>query len=140
MLIQNLQELTQLEKGKILANETFGPVQQTDMVRYAGAVGDFNPIHNDLPFAQSVGLKKTIVFGMYTMALMGKVAELCLPRNTIRTFEAKFKDIIYVGDQIECTAKVKKIKPTEGTVTILLTASVENQIKASAEIEALFPL
>ncbi len=59
MLIQNLQELTQLEKGKILANETFGPVQQTDMVRYAGAVGDFNPIHNDLPFAQSVGLKKT---------------------------------------------------------------------------------
>ena len=136
MMIQDFTAMTQLQKGQNLATQTFGPVQQVDMVRYAGASGDFNPIHNDIPFAQATGLKKTIVFGMYTMALMGRVVESFLPRKVIRKFAAKFKDIIYVNDSIECTAIVKKINSETGQLTILLTASVDNKVKASAEIEA----
>jgi acyl dehydratase len=44
------------------------PVQRVDLVRYAGASGDFNPIHWNQRFAQSVGLPDVIAHGMFTMA------------------------------------------------------------------------
>jgi acyl dehydratase len=44
------------------------PVQRADLVRYAGASGDFNPIHWNERFAKSVGLPDVIAHGMFTMA------------------------------------------------------------------------
>jgi acyl dehydratase len=43
-------------------------------VRYAGASGDFNPIHIDAEFAQAVGLPGRILHGLYTMALVARAA------------------------------------------------------------------
>jgi acyl dehydratase len=48
-------------------------VTRADLVRYAGASGDFNPIHWNERFARDVGLPNVIAHGMYTMALAGKL-------------------------------------------------------------------
>ncbi|MGY1602774.1 MaoC family dehydratase [Geodermatophilus sp. SYSU D00815] len=60
-----------LEVGTELPEQTY-PVTRADLVRYAGASGDFNPIHWNQRVATSVGLPDVIAHGMLTMALAGR--------------------------------------------------------------------
>ncbi|PID52837.1 MAG: dehydratase, partial [Micrococcales bacterium] len=57
-----------LAKGEVVIERSF-PVDRTDLVRYAGAGGDFNPLHWDEATATSAGLPNVIAHGMFTMAL-----------------------------------------------------------------------
>ena len=59
------------QDGEELAPQTF-PVTRADLVRYAGASGDFNPIHWNDRTATAVGLPGVIAHGMFTMALAGR--------------------------------------------------------------------
>ena len=58
---------TDVEVGQVLPTRSF-PVTRADLVRYAGASGDFNPIHWNERFALGVGLPDVIAHGMFTMA------------------------------------------------------------------------
>ena len=49
---------------------TFGPVTRTDLVRYAGASGDMNPIHHDEDFARASGLPSVMAHGMLSAGLL----------------------------------------------------------------------
>lgn len=62
-----------VEVGHELPAQTF-PVTRADLVRYAGASGDFNPIHWNEKFAKEVGLPDVIAHGMFTMAEAVRVA------------------------------------------------------------------
>jgi acyl dehydratase len=57
----------EVEVGTAIPAVSF-PVRRADLVRYAGASGDFNPIHWNEQFAKSVGLPDVIAHGMFTMA------------------------------------------------------------------------
>ncbi|MFC7329345.1 MaoC family dehydratase [Marinactinospora rubrisoli] len=61
-----------VEVGTELPERTF-PVRRADLVRYAGASGDFNPIHWNERVAKSVGLPNVIAHGMLTMAEAGRL-------------------------------------------------------------------
>ncbi|MDX6275281.1 MAG: hypothetical protein QOJ92_2491 [Frankiales bacterium] len=61
-----------VEVGTTLPEQTF-PITRLNLVMYAGASGDFNPIHWDERFAKQVGLPDTIAHGMLTMAKAGQV-------------------------------------------------------------------
>lgn len=61
-----------VEVGTELPERTF-PVQRVNLVMYAGASGDFNPIHWNERFAKAVGLPDVIAHGMFTMAEAGRV-------------------------------------------------------------------
>lgn len=61
-----------VEVGTELPAQTF-PVHRANLVMYAGASGDFNPIHWNERFAKSVGLPDVIAHGMFTMAEAGRV-------------------------------------------------------------------
>ena len=61
-----------VEVGHDLPAQTF-PIRRADLVRYAGASGDFNVIHWNQRVAQSVGLPDVIAHGMFTMALAARV-------------------------------------------------------------------
>ena len=60
-----------IEAGAEIAPRQF-QVTRADLVRYAGAAGDFNPIHWNERIAKSVGLPDVIAHGMFTMALAGR--------------------------------------------------------------------
>ncbi|HEX6936945.1 MAG TPA: MaoC family dehydratase [Actinomycetes bacterium] len=64
--------LADVEVGTELPAQTF-PVRRADLVRYAGASGDFNVIHWNERVAKSVGLPDVIAHGMLTMALAARV-------------------------------------------------------------------
>src|SRR5919201_2743514 len=61
-----------VEVGTELPAQTF-PVTRATLVRYAGASGDFNPIHWNEKFAKEVGLPDVIAHGMFTMATAVRV-------------------------------------------------------------------
>jgi acyl dehydratase len=63
--------MTSLSAGAVLPEQTYR-VQRADLIRYAGASGDFNPIHWNDRTAAAVGLPGVIAHGMYTMALAGR--------------------------------------------------------------------
>ncbi|MGH3342927.1 MAG: MaoC family dehydratase [Carbonactinosporaceae bacterium] len=61
-----------VDEGTELPRRTF-PVQRVNLVMYAGASGDFNPIHWNQRFATAVGLPDVIAHGMFTMAEAGRL-------------------------------------------------------------------
>src|SRR5947209_2554060 len=61
-----------VEVGTEIPERTF-PVQRVNLVMYAGASGDFNPIHWNERFAKAVGLPNVIAHGMFTMATVARV-------------------------------------------------------------------
>jgi acyl dehydratase len=66
--------MTTFETGAELPAQTFA-VTRADLVRYAGASGDFNPIHWSERVATSVGLPNVIAHGMFTLALAARALD-----------------------------------------------------------------
>ena len=70
--------MTALEAGAELEPQEY-VVRRSDLVAYAGASGDQNPIHQDEAIAKLVGLPGVIAHGMYTMALAARAVETWFP-------------------------------------------------------------
>ncbi|MBR8744640.1 MaoC family dehydratase [Nocardiopsis sp. MG754419] len=116
----------EVETGAQLPEQTF-PVRRLDLVRYAGASGDFNPIHWNERFAKSVGLPDVIAHGMFTMAEAGRViTDWTGDPGCVVDYSVRFSAPVVVPDdddgaEITVGGKVKS-KNDDGTVTVLLTA------------------
>jgi acyl dehydratase len=100
-----------------------------DLVKYAGASGDFNPIHTNERFAKSVGLPDVIAHGMYTMAQAGRyVTELADgDPGRITEFSVRFSAMVVVPDDDEgativVTGVVAAEQPHPGHVLVEITA------------------
>jgi acyl dehydratase len=100
------------EQSQVLPEQTF-QITRAHLVRYAGASGDFNPIHWSERFAASVGLPGVIAHGMFTMALAGQaVAAWAGAGDAIVDFGVRFTRPVPVpdtdhGTEISFTAVVK---------------------------------
>lgn len=68
--------LTALQVGSELENITLSPVTRLDLIKYAGASGDFNPIHTIDEEAEKAGLPGIIAHGMWTMGNLAKLLPL----------------------------------------------------------------
>ena len=104
-------------------------VTRLDLVKYAGASGDFNVIHWNERVAVSVGLPNVIAHGMYTMAQAGKfVTEWAGDPGAVTDFGVKFSAMVPVPDDdagatIEFTGKVlSKLPDNKVTVDIVAKA------------------
>jgi acyl dehydratase len=102
------------------------PVTRLDLVRYAGASGDFNPIHWNERFATSVGLPDVIAHGMYTMAQAGRfVTDWAGDPGAVVDYGVRFSAPVVVPDDegaiIEVSGKVEE-KLDGNRVAVALTA------------------
>ncbi|MCB1325443.1 MAG: MaoC family dehydratase [Spirochaetales bacterium] len=113
----------QYETGSAIPELSVGPIHHMDLVRYAGASGDFNPIHTDPEFANKVGLGGTIAHGMYVMAQLGRLCSNWAHPAQIKSFGVKFKGMTRPGQTLTCRGTVKRKKEDGGEK--LLTVSVE---------------
>ena len=85
-----------------------GPLTRTDLVRYQGASGDFNPIHHDEPFARSAGLAQPLSLGMLQAGLLATWATDWLGADTVRRIRFRFAEQVFPGDTVTCTGTVVK--------------------------------
>jgi acyl dehydratase len=96
---------------------TFGPITRTDIVRYAGASGDFNPIHHDEGFATSAGFPTVFSIGMFQAALLATYATDWLGAENVRRYGVRFKEQVWPDDELTCSGVVTSVTPgDEGTV------------------------
>jgi acyl dehydratase len=108
------------------------PLTREDLVRYAGASGDFNPIHWNPRFATEVGLPDVIAHGMLTMALAGRlVSEWVGDPGAITHYGVRFTRPVVVPDDgvgavVEVAGKVAA-KNDDGTVKVNITARSAGQ-------------
>jgi acyl dehydratase len=83
-----------------------GPLTRTDLVRYAGASGDFNPIHHDEQFALAAGLPAPLSLGMLQAGMLATWATDWLGAANIRRFRVRFADRVFPGDTVTCAGRV----------------------------------
>ena len=116
--------------GDALPAQSFR-VQRADLVRYAGASGDFNPIHWNERAATSVGLPNVIAHGMYTMAVVVRVVtDWVGDPGAVVEYGVRFTRPVVVPDPDGALLEVAgtvAARDDDGTVRVDLTATVDGQ-------------
>jgi acyl dehydratase len=103
----------------------FGPVTRTDLVRYAGASGDFNPIHHDEGFARRAGLPSVMAHGMLSAGLLASFVTRWFGPGSVRRYKVRFRDRVWPGDVLEAKGSV---------VREFATASGERRAELALEL------
>jgi acyl dehydratase len=121
---------SELTVGQELPAQDF-PVSRADLVRYAGASGDFNPIHWNERFATSVGLPNVIAHGMYTMAVAIRVVtDWAADPGAVVEYGVRFTRPVVVPDPdgtvLRVTGTVREIRE-DGDVAVDLVATVDGE-------------
>jgi acyl dehydratase len=121
--------MSDLVVGQVVAERTI-PLTRDSLVRYAGASGDFNPIHYRDDVAAGVGLPGVLAHGMLTMgAAVQAVVDWAGGAAKIRDYQVRFTRPVVVdpetGAALEITAKVGALDAEAGTARIDLTVKSE---------------
>jgi acyl dehydratase len=106
------------------------PVRRADLVRYAGASGDFNPIHWNQRVATSVGLPDVIAHGMFTMGLVARaVTSWVGDPGALVECGVRFTRPVVVPDPGEAVLEVSGVVTSveQNLATVTLTATVDGQ-------------
>ena len=117
--------------GDVVATGAY-PIDRETLVRYAGASGDFNPIHYRDDVARSVGLPGVLAHGMLTMGLAVQPVVDRFGAAAIRQYGVRFTKPVPVppdgGVVLDVAAKVGVVDEVAGTLRIDLTAAVDGTV------------
>ncbi|TYK44446.1 MaoC/PaaZ C-terminal domain-containing protein [Actinomadura decatromicini] len=83
-----------------------GPLTRTDFVRYAGAGGDFNPIHHDDGFAASAGYPSVFGHGLLTAGILSGFACDWLGRRNLRSYGVRYVAQVWPGDTLILSGEI----------------------------------
>jgi acyl dehydratase len=126
------------EVGRALSTLVLPPVTRIDLIKYAGASGDFNPIHTVEDAALAAGLPGVIQHGMLTAA---KVCRLCSPyleQGFVSQVDLKFVAMVCVGDVLSVTGTVSAVSDNDGVRSATVEVAARNQSEqavASGQID-----
>jgi acyl dehydratase len=76
------------------------PVTRTQIVRFAGAAGDFNPMHHDEQFARAAGQPSVFAMGQLTAAILGAAVADWFGAEHVTGYGVRFKDKVWPGDRL----------------------------------------
>lgn len=96
--------------GEELEEVALGPLTRLDLIKYAGASGDYNPIHTVDEAAHEAGLPGVIAHGMLTAATLGRLFSPHLERGYVKDLAARFTGMVRVGDTLRVGGVVTRIE------------------------------
>ena len=97
-----------VQEGQALPPFVVENLTRTDLVRYAGASGDFNPIHHDETFAKMAGNPSVFGHGMLTAGFVAKCVTDFVGVGNLRRYKVRFATRVWPGDTITCSGTVTK--------------------------------
>jgi acyl dehydratase len=112
-------------------------LSRTDLVRYAGASGDFNPIHHDEFFATAAGNPSVFGHGMLTAGFVGKCITDYVGAENLRRYKVRFATRVWPGDTITCRGRVVRRYDEGGETRIDGEVVAQNQ-KGEAAVTGTF--
>lgn len=103
-------------------------LKRTQIVQYAGASGDYNPLHSDEIFTTKVaGYPSVFAHGMLTMGMTGKLLTDTLGDGNIRKYGVRFTSQVFPGDTLDATATVTEIVEVDGEKRAKFDVKTVNQ-------------
>jgi acyl dehydratase len=129
-----------LTVGEPMPPLTKEPIDIDQLVRYAGASGDFNPIHIDPSVGEAAGLGGVIAHGMLIMGFMGEAVTNWIPNFCLKKIKARFIGITRPGDIITISGKVIEKKESDNRIVCSLAAKDQHgELKIKGSFEAQLP-
>ena len=120
--------VSDLTVGQSFSATVVDVLTRTQIVRYAGASGDFNPIHHDELFAKAAGFDSVFAHGMLTMGMTGKVLTDLVGPDRILSYGGRFTAQVWPGDSLVATLTVTDvaIADADGLVEFAIRTTNQN--------------
>jgi acyl dehydratase len=99
-----------LQVGDRLPVVQLAPVSRLDLIKYAGASGDFNPIHTIDEEATKAGLPGIIAHGMWSMGNLARLFTDYNEEGFVKDYSVRFKNMVQLGDQLTLKAVLTEIQ------------------------------
>ena len=120
-------DLADLAAGATYTATVVENLTRTQIVQYAGASGDYNPLHTDEVFATQVaGYPSVFAHGMLTMGMTGRMLTDLVGDGRLTRFGGRFTSQVWPGDDLTTTATVEAVHPGDEP-TVDLTVVTTNQ-------------
>jgi acyl dehydratase len=117
-----------LKVGDTHSEQICENLSRTQIVQYAGASGDYNPLHTDDVYTrEAAGYKSVFAHGMLTMGMTGKMLTNYVGDGRLTKFGVRFTNQVWPGDTLVATATVAAIRNENGQNLVDLTLSTKNQ-------------
>ena len=130
------------EEGETLEPIVVGPLTRSDFVRYAGASGDFNPIHHDDEFARAAGNPSVFGHGMLTAGLLARVVTREVGRENLRRYTVRFATRVWPGDTVTCQGRITRCYEEGGETRVdgeLVAVNQKGETAVSGSFTAAVP-
>lgn len=112
--------------GDAIPVYTSAPITRTQLVRYAGASGDFNPLHHDETFVRMIGMDTVIAHGMFIMGIAGEAISSWIDNKYLRKFSVHFLSMTQ-------PVNLDDFEQTKGRATITVSGKVIEKYEANGE-------
>lgn len=112
---------------------------RTDLVMYAGASGDFNPMHTDEIAAQAAGLPSVFGHGMLSMGILGRAITDFTGVGNLKTYKVRFTKQTWPGEVLSSTVTVtgKRVEGDQKLVDLEVSlANADGEVKVAGEAVA----
>lgn len=114
------------------------PISRVQLVKYAGASGDFNPLHTVEEAGEEAGTG-IIAHGMLVMGMAAQGVTSWVPRKYVDSLQIRFRQKTYPGESIQVVGKVLKKKENNRIVGEVTALNEEGEVKVSGTFEAVLP-
>lgn len=112
--------------GDTMPTYTSTPITRTHLVRYAGASGDFNPLHHDESFIKMIGMDNVIAHGMLIMSIAGEAITGWIDQRNLRKFNARFMSMTEPAD-------LNDMENTKNRATITISGKIVEKHEENGE-------
>lgn len=112
--------------GDAIPVYTSAPITRTQLVRYAGASGDFNPLHHDESFIRAIGMDTVIAHGMFIMGIAGEAITSWIDNKNLRKFSVHFLSMTQ-------PVNLDDFEQTKGRATITISGKVAEKYEENGE-------
>lgn len=118
----------ELEVGQTFSDVVVDDLSRKQIVMYAGASGDYNPIHSDEVFATQVaGYPTVFAHGMLTMGMTGRLLTDIVGDERLTRYGVRFRAQVWPGDTLTATAEVTAVRDEDGEQLVDLDLTTTNQ-------------
>jgi acyl dehydratase len=139
MAVTSFQEV---REGQEIPRFVVEHLSRTDLVRYAGASGDFNPIHHDEEFARMAGNPTVFGHGMLTAGFVARCITDFVGVENLRRYKVRFATRVWPGDTITCQGRVTRKYESDGERRIdgeVVATNQKGEVAVSGTFTAALP-
>jgi acyl dehydratase len=130
---------SKLKVGDSRTEVVVDDLSRTQIVQYAGASGDYNPLHSDEIYAtKAAGFPSVFAHGMLTMGLTGRILTDWVGDGRLLSYGVRFEKQVWPGDTLTATATVESIEDGVASLTVVTVNEAGDRVlsgTASARLD-----